>query len=172
MITGELKNKIDSLWNIFAAGGMVNPLDVIEQITYLMFIHDLDEADLRRARESAMLGLKHESVFAGPVVMPDGQEIEAEPLRWSVFRDYPAERMYQVVQHAVFPFIKNLHKDSKSAYSKYMEDAIFKLPTPLVLSDVVDALDGIYESMKSLGSAGTRSRGSLRALRCSLRHSF
>ena len=115
MITGELKNKIDSLWNIFAAGGMVNPLDVIEQITYLMFIHDLDEADLRRARESPMLGLKHESVFAGPVLMPDGQEIEAEPLRWSVFRDYPAERMYQVVQHAVFPFIKNLHKDGKSA---------------------------------------------------------
>ena len=45
MITGELKNKIDALWDIFAAGGLVNPLEVIEQITYLMFIHDLDEAD-------------------------------------------------------------------------------------------------------------------------------
>ena len=156
MITGELKNRIDSLWNTFAAGGMVNPLDVIEQITYLMFIHDLDEADLRRAKESAMLGLKHESIFVGPVLMPDGQEIEAEPLRWSVFRDYSAEQMFEVVQSKVFPFIKSLHRDKKSAYSKYMEDAIFKLPTPLVLSDVVDALDGIYESMKSLQSADIR----------------
>ena len=57
MITGELKNKIDSLWDIFAAGGLVNPLDVIEQITYLMFIHDLDDTDNLRAKEAAMLGV-------------------------------------------------------------------------------------------------------------------
>ena len=57
MITGELKNKIAGLWDIFAAGGLVNPLDVIEQITYLMFIHDLDEADNLRAKESAMLAV-------------------------------------------------------------------------------------------------------------------
>ena len=56
MITGELKNKIDGLWDIFAAGGLVNPLEVIEQITYLMFIHDLDDSDNTRAKESAMLG--------------------------------------------------------------------------------------------------------------------
>ena len=64
MITGELKNKVDGLWDIFAAGGLVNPLDVIEQITYLMFIHDLDEADNLRAKESAMLGLPYQSMFA------------------------------------------------------------------------------------------------------------
>lgn len=63
MITGELKNKIDSLWDIFAAGGLVNPLEVIEQITYLMFIHDLDDSDNRRAKESVMLGLPYERVF-------------------------------------------------------------------------------------------------------------
>ena len=50
MITGELKNRIDGLWDIFAAGGLVNPLDVIEQITYLMFIHDLDTTDNLRAK--------------------------------------------------------------------------------------------------------------------------
>lgn len=61
MITGELKNKIDSLWDIFAAGGLVNPLEVIEQITYLMFIHDLDDSDNMRAKESAMLGLPYQS---------------------------------------------------------------------------------------------------------------
>ena len=69
MITGELKNKIDSLWDIFAAGGLVNPLDVIEQITYLMFIHDLDEADNLRAKESAMLGLPYQSMFADTVII-------------------------------------------------------------------------------------------------------
>ena len=57
MITGELKNKIDSLWDTFAAGGLVNPLEVIEQITYLMFIRDLDDMDNKREKESAMLGL-------------------------------------------------------------------------------------------------------------------
>ena len=67
MITGELKNKIDSLWEIFWTGGLTNPLDVIEQMTYLMFIHDLDETDTRGAKESAMLGLPFESIFAGEV---------------------------------------------------------------------------------------------------------
>ena len=62
MITGELKNKIDSLWDIFAAGGLVNPLEVIEQITYLMFIHDLDDSDNLRAKESAMLGYKDKDI--------------------------------------------------------------------------------------------------------------
>ena len=67
MITGELKNKIDALWDIFASGGLVNPLEVIEQITYLMFIRDLDDADNKNAKESAMLGLPFESIFAGEV---------------------------------------------------------------------------------------------------------
>ena len=67
MITGELKNKIDGLWDIFASGGLVNPLEVIEQITYLMFIHDLDESDNLRAKESAMLGLTYQSIFADEV---------------------------------------------------------------------------------------------------------
>ena len=65
MITGELKNKIDNLWDIFASGGLVNPLEVIEQITYLMFIHDLDDSDNTRAKESAMLGLPYQSIFSG-----------------------------------------------------------------------------------------------------------
>lgn len=147
MITGELKNKIDSLWNIFAAGGLVNPLDVIEQITYLMFIHDLDDADTLRAKESAMLGLPYTSVFAGT----DGAQ-----LKWSVFHDFPAGRMYSIVQERVFPFIKNLHADKESAYSRYMDDAIFKLPTPLLLSKVVDALDDIYALMKEAHDSDIR----------------
>lgn len=147
MITGELKNRIDSLWDIFAAGGLTNPLEVIEQITYLMFIHDLDDADNTREKESAMLGLSYKSIFSGEVEI-GGRTIEGSQLKWSVFHDMPATRMYSIMQEWVFPFIKELHGDKDSAYSKYMGDAIFKLPTPLVLSKVVDNLDEIYKSMK------------------------
>lgn len=155
MITGELKNKIDGLWDIFAAGGLVNPLDVIEQITYLMFIHDLDESDNKRAKDSAMLGLPHKSIFTGEVKIGD-RIIDGSQLKWSVFHDFPAEKMYSVMQENVFPFIKNLHSDKNSAYSQYMDDAIFKLPTPLLLSKVVDSLDEIYKIMNEAQSSDVR----------------
>ena len=149
MITGELKNRIDGLWDIFAAGGLTNPLEVIEQITYLMFIHDLDETDNMRAKESVMLGLPYKSIFADEVEIGE-RTIEGNQLKWSVFHDMPAAKMYSIMQEWVFPFIKELHGNKESAYSKYMGDAIFKLPTPLVLSKVVDSLDEIYKSMKEV----------------------
>lgn len=155
MITGELKNKIDSLWDIFAAGGLVNPLDVIEQITYLMFIRDLDDSDNLKAKECALLGLPFKSIFDGEVTIGERQ-VDGQQLKWSVFHDFPASKMYTVVQENVFPFIKNLHSDKNSAYSKYMDDAIFKLPTPLVLDKVVTALDEIYAMMSSLQSSDVR----------------
>ncbi len=155
MITGELKNKIDALWDIFASGGLVNPLDVIEQITYLMFIHDLDHTDNVRARESEMLGLEYTSIF--PNVIEIGErKTDGNQLKWSVFRDFPAAQMYSTVQELVFPFIKNLHSDKNSAYSKYMDDAIFKIPTPLVLDKVVTSLDGIYELMENTEGVDVR----------------
>lgn len=143
MVTGEIKNKIDSLWDDFAAGGLVNPLDVIEQVTYLMFIHDLDESDDLRAKESAMLGLEYKSIFADEVEIGT-RKVDGRKLKWSVFRDLPAGEMYSTVQELVFPFIKNLHADKNSAYSKYMDDAIFKIPTPLLLDKVVNKLDDIF----------------------------
>ena len=82
--------------------------------------------------------------------------IDGKQLKWSVFRDFPAGRMYTVMQEWVFPFIKNLHSDKNSAYSKYMDDAIFKLPTPLLLSKVVDSLDEIYEIMNKTQSTDVR----------------
>ncbi len=155
MITGELKNKIDGLWDIFASGGLVNPLDVIEQITYLMFIHDLDDVDNLRAKEAAMLGLEHKTIFEDSVIIGE-RTVDGKQLKWSVFRDFPAQKMYSTVSELVFPFIKNLHADKNSAYSKYMDDAIFKLPTPLVLDKVVTSLDLIYDLMKSSGDADIR----------------
>ena len=143
MITGEMKNKIDALWDIFAAGGVVNPLDVIEQITYLMFIHDLAEADDRKSKEAIMLGLPYETIFKDEVVIGE-RTVNGELLKWSVFRDKPAGQMYSILQEWVFPFIKNLHADKDSAYSKYMNDAIFKIPTPILLSKILASLDGIF----------------------------
>ena len=146
MITGQLKNKIDTLWEVFATGGLTNPLEVIEQITYLMFIHDLDESDNKKSKECAMLGLPFTSVFNDDVVIGD-RTIDGMQLKWSVFHDMPADKMYSIIQEWVFPFIKTLHADKNSAYSKYMDDAIFKVPTPLLLTKVVDSLDEIYDLM-------------------------
>lgn len=146
MITGQLKNKIDTLWDVFATGGLTNPLEVIEQITYLMFIHDLDESDNKKSKECAMLGLPFTSVFNDDVVIGD-RTIDGMQLKWSVFHDMPADKMYSIIQEWVFPFIKTLHADKNSAYSKYMDDAIFKVPTPLLLTKVVDSLDEIYDLM-------------------------
>ena len=138
MLTGELKNRINSLWEIFWTGGITNPLDVVEQMTYLMFIRDLDDTDNLRAKESAMLGLPHKSIFADEVKIGD-RTIPGNQLKWSVFHDFPAGKMYATVQEWVFPFIKTLHGDKSSAYAKYMDDAIFKIPTPLMLDKIVTA---------------------------------
>ena len=152
---GEIGNKIDSLWDTFWSGGITNPLDVVEQMTYLMFIRDLDETDTIRAKENAMLGLPYKSIFDGEVNIGD-RKVDGNLLRWSTFHDFPADRMYSVVQNEVFPFIKNLHGDKNSAYSKYMGDAIFKINTPLMLSKIVDAMDEIYSMMKELHQTDIR----------------
>lgn len=155
MITGELKNKIDSLWEIFWTGGLTNPLDVIEQMTYLMFIRDLDDADNTHSKESAMLGLPYESIFADEITIGE-RSIAGNQLKWSVFHDFPAQKMYSTMQEWVFPFIKGLHGNKESAYAKYMDDAIFKIPTPLMLDKIVTAMDDIYEQMNQLKNADVR----------------
>ena len=146
MDANEIKNKIDRIWEIFWTGGLTNPLDVVEQMTYLMFIHDLDAADIIRSKENEMLGKPSESIFPEEVNI-GGQTIDGDQLRWSVFHDFPAEKMFITVRDYVFPFIKNLHDDKNSAYSKYMGDAIFKLPTALMLDKVVTSMDDLYEKM-------------------------
>ncbi len=136
MLTGEFKNKIDQIWEMFWTGGITNPLDVVEQMTYLMFIHDLAAADDSKAKNSVMLGLPYKSMFEGH-----------ENCKWTLFKDLPAETMYEVMQGEVFPFIKNLHGNKESAYSKYMGDAIFKIPTAQLLSKIIDAMDSVYVNM-------------------------
>lgn len=155
MVTGELKNKVDGLWEIFWTGGLTNPLDVIEQMTYLMFIRDLDDSDNVHMKESIMLGLPYKSIFEENVTIGD-RKVPGNQLKWSVFRDFPAQKMYANMQENVFPFIKNLHGDKESAYAKYMGDAIFKVPTPVMLDKIVTAMDEIYEKMEQLRSEDVR----------------
>ena len=155
MLDNELKNKINSLWETFWTGGITNPLDVVEQMTYLMFIHDLDAADNRRAKESVMLGVPHQSIFPQELEI-GGRKLAGNQLKWSVFHDFPAAQMYSVMQEWVFPFIKGLHGDKDSAYAKYMGDAIFKIPTPLMLDKIVHAMDEIYEASEQAHSPDVR----------------
>ena len=131
MITGELRNKVDKIWETFWTGGITNPLEVIEQFTYLLFIKGLDDKEIVKENESMFLGLPFEGIFPS----------DNKTLRWSKFKNLEAGEMYRVVSDEVFPFIKNLHVDSESAYAKYMGDAIFKIPTPLMLSKIVDGID-------------------------------
>ncbi len=149
MITGELRNKVDKLWEMFWTGGLTNPLDVIEQITYLMFIRDLDKTDNTRQKESGMLGIEYESMFHNK-----------EHLKWSVLRDKPAEMLYQTMQGEVFPFIKELNGTS-GTYAKYMSDAIFKVPTPQLLEKIVTALDEMYELIDKMSEKKQDARGDL-----------
>ncbi len=133
MLTGELKSKVDRIWETFWTGGITNPLEVIEQFTYLLFIKGLDDIETTKENEAAFLGLTYEGMF----------KEENKNLRWSQFKNMEATEMYNIVLNKVFPFIKNLHEDGGSAYSKYMGDAIFKIPTPQMLSKIVDGIDGI-----------------------------
>ncbi|NNU90815.1 class I SAM-dependent DNA methyltransferase [Anoxybacillus sp. CHMUD] len=133
MITGELKNKIDKIWETFWTGGITNPLTVIEQFTYLLFIKGLDEVETKNEQEAALLGIDFERIF------PE----DKQHLRWSKFKNLEATQMYEIVSNEVFPFIKNLHDNKDSAYAKYMGDAIFMIPTPQMLSKIVDGIDNI-----------------------------
>jgi type I restriction enzyme M protein len=133
MITGELKSKIDRIWETFWTGGITNPLEVIEQFTYFLFIKDLDDNEILAESDAELLGIPFEGMFP----------IDKQYLRWSKFKNEEAGEMYRIVAEEVFPFIKNIHGDKQSAYSKYMQDAMFKIPTPLMLSKIVDAIDNL-----------------------------
>jgi len=134
VITGELRSKVDRIWETFWTGGISNPLEVIEQFTYLLFIKQLDDVETRKEEEANFLKLDYVGMFP---------EI-CQQFRWSKFKNLgSSEEMYTTIINGVFPFIKNLHTDGDSAYAKYMGDAIFKIPTPAMLSKIVDGIDSL-----------------------------
>lgn len=137
MITGEVKNKIDKIWTDIWAGGITNPLTVIEQLTYLMFIRSLDEKELENESFEAVSGEKMPRIFP--------QDEAGQAMRWSVFKNKDSREIYRIVSTDVFPFIKNMNGDSSTAFSRYMQDAMFFIPTPQVLQRIVTGLDDLYE---------------------------
>lgn len=132
MITGELKNKVDRVWDAFWSGGISNPLEVIEQITYLLFIRRLDDLNTLAEKKARRTG-NAEGILFGP---------EEQDLRWSVFKNDEAALMYKTVGEKIFPFLRTLGGDG-TTYGEHMKDARFTIPTPQLLSRVVDMLDDI-----------------------------
>jgi len=137
MITGELKSKVDSIWDTMWSGGVSNPLSVIEQLTYLLFIKRLDELHTLKERKAARTG----GAIEDPIFSK-----RQDHLRWSRFKESAPEQMFDTVKDEVFPFIKSLGAtgdDEGTTYSHHMKDALFIMPNPRVLANVVDKLDGI-----------------------------
>lgn len=132
MITGELKSKIDRVWDAFWSGGIANPLEVIEQITYLLFIRRLDDLETLAEKKARVTG-KAEGLRFEP---------DQQMLRWSRFKNEEPAVMFACVGEKVFPFLRALGGDG-STYAEHMKDARFTIPTPQLLSRVVDLLDGI-----------------------------
>ena len=133
MLTGKIKRQIDEVWESFWTGGVSNPLSVIEQISYLLFIRRLDELQIRKEK----LANRTQEPIEAPIFTEEQRE-----LRWSVFKDKDPQVMYEVVRDQVFDFIKKL-QDENSSFSKHMKDAIFMIPKPALLTLVVDMIDRI-----------------------------
>ena len=144
MITGAIKSQIDQIWNAFWSGGISNPLEVIEQITYLLFLRRLDDLHTLEENKSARLGKPMQRR-----VFPSGNDgigknggRSYEDLRWSRFKHFAPGDMYAVIGEHVFPFLRTLGGDD-STYAHHMKDARFTIPTPALLAKVVDLLDAV-----------------------------
>ena len=133
VITGELKNKVDRVWDAFWSGGISNPVEVIEQITFLLFIRRLDDLDTLAENKARRSGKEAERLTFGP---------DQQDLRWSTFKNDEPAQMYSAIGEKVFPFLRTLGGDG-STYGEHMKDARFTIPTAQLLSRVVDMLDDI-----------------------------
>ena len=141
MLNGEIRSKIDALWNAFWTGGISNPLEVIEQITYLLFLKRLDDLHTLEENKAARLKLKK----LERRIFPEGKDPKGrayDDLRWSRFKHFEAKEMFEVVDQHVFPFLRTLGGDG-STYAHHMKDARFTIPTPALLTKVVDMIDGV-----------------------------
>lgn len=160
MITGAIKNKVDKIWNDIYAGGISNPLTVIEQLTYLMFIRSLDEKELENETFEIEGGIKMEKIFP---VSAAGQS-----MRWSKFKNNDPRDIFAIMSQRIFPAIKAMknghlpdfnengelieisdeygeNTQDNTAFARYMDDAMFLIPTPQVLQKIITGLDDLYE---------------------------
>lgn len=150
MITGEIRSKVDRIWDAMWAGGIANPLTVIEQLTYLLFIKRLDELHTIRERKANRLGQGIEDPIFPERLNPADvtNKVACDKLRWSVFKNEAPSEMFELIRDQVFPFMKwlgqrNGNEEEESSFSRHMKDAIFMFPKASLLANVVDMLDGI-----------------------------
>lgn len=152
MVTGAIKNKVDKIWTDIWAGGITNPLTVIEQLTYLMFIRSLDEKELATEDFENMAGEKMEHIFPASAA--------GQSMRWSRFKDKDSREIFLTMQQRVFPAIKKMKygrlpdfdasgelveieddparpDEGNTAFARYMDDAMFLIPTPQVLQKII-----------------------------------
>ena len=146
MITGEIKNRIDAIWDTYWVGGITNPMSVLEQMTYLFFMKMIDDAQLKKEAEANILGVK----IASPT-FKDGiwhnpetdNDVPYNSLRWHVFKNMEATQMFNTIRNDAFAFIKNLNEGKSSAYSRFMRDAVFLIQNPRTLTKIVDGVDAL-----------------------------
>lgn len=153
MLTDSLKNKVRDLWDKFWSGGISNPLNAIEQITYLLFMKQLDDNDQKKISNADFLGEKYTSIFTGKYFPPGSDKtreddaVDKENLRWNYFTHLPADEMLIHVQTKVFPFIKELN-GSSSFFTKHMANAAFLIPSGRLLQEATKTIDTIYEELQ------------------------
>lgn len=154
MITGELKSKVDSIWDTIWTGGITSPITVLEQITYLMFMKLLDDNQLKAEAGANALGIKLKTkVFGdGVCVISENPRVETDynNLRWHVFHNFEPGAMLSTIQTYVFPFIKQIGEGKDTAFSRYMKDTVFLIPTAKVLAKVVDGIDAMDMNNKDI----------------------
>ena len=146
MITGEIKTKIDNIWDAFWTGGITNSITVLEQMTYLFFMKMLDDAQCKKEATANLLGvpLKDPVFKEGHWLNPEtNTEVPYSDLRWNVFKNKDAGVMFNLIRTHVFPFIKQLNGEKESAYSRFMGSAIFLIPTERTLVKIVDGINGL-----------------------------
>ena len=146
MITGEIKNRIDRIWDIFWSSGMTNPMTILEQMTYLFFMKMLDDKQRQEEANAAIWG----NPLQNPVFKEGtwhneetDRDIPYNDMRWSVFKNTGSENMFRMVSQNVFPFIKTIGEEEGSAYSRFMKGATFSIPIPLTLQNIVDGIDAL-----------------------------
>ena len=147
MITGKIKNKIDQIWDTFFVSGITNPITVLEQMTYIFFMKMLDDKQLQEEDNARDFEceLQTPTFLEGQMWLnpATNQEVPYESMRWSVFRNTSPELMFDMVRQNVFEFIKHIGTGEESAYSRYMENAIFLIPNARTLTKVVDGVDAL-----------------------------
>ena len=152
MITGEIKNRIDQIWDTFFVAGITNPITVLEQMTYIFFMKLLDDKQLQEEENARDWGVEiHNPTFldgqlwVNPEAVSEEEKkgVPYENLRWHVFKNFGSDNMFKIVRQSVFEFIKHIGTGEESAYSRYMKSAIFLIPNARTLTKVVDGVDSL-----------------------------